>query len=193
MAADAAESPARVAPADYLATERRALEQRSELWEGEAFAMVGASWAHNVVGANLVTALNNGLRGTPCRAVGSDLKVHVPRKQGFVYPDVVVVCEPRFHDEHHDVVENPVLVAEVLSPSTERFDRGEKFDGYRSIPSVEQILLVSQSTPRVEHYVRLDDESWRLRVVEGEGSVDLSPLDVRLPLALLYEGSEPER
>lgn len=189
MAADAAQATdTTVTPAEYLAREREGQEQRSELWCGEVFAMTGASWAHNVITTNLVVALELGMKGKGCRALSSDLKVHVPRKQGFVYPDVVVVCGPRFHDEQHDVVENPVLIAEVLSPSTERFDRGDKFDGYRSVPSIQQIVLLSQTHRLVEHYARLEDSSWRLRVYEGDARVDLQPLAPPVALETLYEG-----
>jgi len=189
MAADAAKaSGGTVTPAEYLAREREALEHRSELWCGEVFAMTGASWAHNVITTNLVVALEVGMKGSGCRALSSDLKVHVPRKQGFVYPDVVVVCGPRFHDDHKDVVENPVLIAEVLSPSTERFDRGDKFDGYRSVPSIQQIVLLSQTSRLVEHYSRLEDSSWRLRVYEGDARVELEPLAPAVALSTLYDG-----
>src|SRR5690606_35520608 len=110
---------------EYLERERGS-DIRHELWRGEVFAMVGATWTHNLITSNLLVALHGALRGRPCRAVSSDLKVHVPRKQGFVYPDVAVVCDPpRFYDDRADVVENPVLVAEVLSEGTERFDRGD--------------------------------------------------------------------
>lgn len=174
--------------AEYLARERGG-EARHELWRGEVFAMVGASWAHNLVTTNLVVALHAALRGTKCRAVSSDLKVHVPLKQGFVYPDVVVVCDPpRFFDERSDVVENPVLVAEVLSPGTERFDRGDKADGYRSIPSVRTIAFLSQEERLAEIYERLDEDSWRLRVYKGEAKLELTSLGCSIALTDLYEG-----
>jgi Uma2 family endonuclease len=174
--------------AEYLARERES-EARHELWRGEVFAMVGASWAHNLVTTNLVAALHAALRGTKGRAVSSDLKVHVPLKQGFVYPDVVVVCDPpRFFDERSDVVENPVLVAEVLSPGTERFDRGDKADGYRSIPSVRTIVLLSQEERLVEAYERMDDDSWRLRVHKGDTKVELDSPRCSIALADVYDG-----
>lgn len=179
LAADAAE---------YLARERES-RARHELWRGEVFARVGASWAHNLVTTNLVVALHAALRGTKCRAVSSDLKVHVPLKQGFVYPDVVVVCDPpRFFDERSDVVANPVLVAEVLSPGTERFDRGDKADGYRSIPSVRTIVFLSQEERLVEAYERLDEDTWRLRVYKGDATLELTSLGCAIALADLYDG-----
>ena len=177
-----------VEAAAYLERERQS-ETRHELWRGEMFAMVGASWAHNLVTTNLVVALHAALRGTQCRAVSSDLEVHVPLKQGFVYPDVVVVCDPpRFFDECNDVVENPVLVAEILSPGTERFDRGDKADGYRSIPSLRTIVFLSQEERIVECYERLDADSWRLRVYKGDARLELDSLRCAIALADLYEG-----
>ncbi|MEX1367147.1 MAG: Uma2 family endonuclease [Nannocystaceae bacterium] len=177
-----------VEPAEYLVQERAA-DVRSELWRGEVFAMVGASWGHNLVTSNLLAALHAALRGTRCRAVSSDLKVHVPRTRGFVYPDVVVVCDPpRFHDDHRDVVVNPVLVAEVLSDSTERFDRGDKSAGYRSVPSIREIVLLSQTEPRVEHYERMEDDSWRLRTFESDETLELRPLGCSVSLATIYDG-----
>lgn len=174
--------------AAYLERERQS-DIRHELWRGEEFAMVGASWAHNLVTTNLVVALHAALRGTQCRAVSSDLKVHVPLKQGFVYPDVVVVCDPpRFFDERNDVVENPTLVAEVLSPGTERFDRGDKADGYRSMPSVRTIVFLSQEERLVECYERLDADSWRLRVYKANAKLELESLGCTIALVDLYEG-----
>ncbi len=176
--------------AAYLARERQS-KTRHELWRGEVFDMVGASWAHNLVTTNLVVALHAALRGTQCRAVSSDLKVHVPLKQGFVYPDVVVVCDPpRFFDESKDVIENPVLVAEVLSPGTERFDRGDKADGYRSILSLRTILFLSQEERIVECYERIDADSWRLRVYKADAKLELESLGCTIALADLYEGVE---
>ncbi len=177
-----------VEPADYLATERGA-QARTELWQGETFAMVGASWAHSLIAANVLAALHGALKGTPCRAVSSDLKVHISRKHGFVYPDIVVVCDPpRFYDDHGDVVENPVMVAEVLSASTERLDRGDKFIGYRSVPSIREIMLLSQHQRHLEYYERLDDGAWRLRVFEGQSVARLQPLGVELSLDEIYDG-----
>lgn len=186
MARNAAELE--VDAAAYLERERQS-DIRHELWRGEEFAMVGASWAHNLVTTNLIVALHAALRGTQCRAVSSDLKVHVPLKQGFVYPDVVVVCDPpRFFDEHNDVVENPTLVAEMLSPGTERFDRGDKADGYRSMPSVRTIVFLSQEARLVECYERLDADSWRLRVYKADAKLELESLGCTIALADLYDG-----
>jgi len=162
-----------VRPADYLASERAASEKH-QLWQGEVFAMAGASYVHNRIVANLMVALHLALIERACRALPSDMKVQVPSRHGFVYPDASIVCgPPHFYDAMADVLTNPSSVFEVLSESTERFDRGEKFAGYRSIPSLRECVLISQHEPRVEHYARRDDGTWVLREREGTGSVVL--------------------
>lgn len=183
-----------VSEAEYLAAERASADVKHELWRGEVFAMAGASWAHNVITANLTTALNNRVRSQGCRAVSQDMKVRVPWRGGFVYPDVVVVCgEPKFHDAHEDVLVNPVLVVEVLSPTTERFDRGEKANGYRSLESVRELLLVAQDERHVEHYERMTDGAWMLRVFEMADAVRLPGLAIEIALADIYDGvANPE-
>lgn len=178
-----------VSETEYLASERAAPDEKHELWRGEVFAMAGASWAHNVITANLTTALNTLVRSRGCRAVSQDMKVRVPWRSGFVYPDVVVVCgEPQFLDAQEDVLLNPSLVIEVLSPTTERFDRGEKANGYRSLESVRELLLVAQDERRVEHYERMTDGAWLLRVVDGAQVLRLPGLGVEIPLNEIYEG-----
>ena len=131
-------------PEAYLAAER-ASEAKHELWSGEVFAMAGASFAHHQIVTNLARELSGRLRDRACDVLPSDMKVFVPTTSSFVYPDLSIVCgEPRFRDGERDVLLNPRLVVEVLSDSTERFDRGDKFAGYRAIESIRQVLLVSQ-------------------------------------------------
>jgi Uma2 family endonuclease len=171
--------------AAYLHDERNA-DTKHELWSGEVFAMAGASYAHNQIVANLAGELRNRLRDRPCDVLPSDMKVFVPTKSGFVYPDVVVVCEPpRFLDEHGDVLLNPSLVVEVLSENTERFDRGEKFAGYRSIPSLQQVVLVAQHERRVELFTR-SDVGWMLEDVTDDGVARLGAIGCELPLGEIY-------
>jgi Uma2 family endonuclease len=175
----------RVSPATYLAGER-ASGVKHELWRGDVFAMAGASYAVSRIVANLVAALRDALAGGPCRALPSDMKVHVPSREAFVYPDASIVCgPPSFYDPAQDVLTNPAAVFEVLSESTERFDRGEKFVGYRSIPSLRECVLVSQHERLVEHYVRSPDGTWVLHEHAGEGAVALA-CGGRLDLAALY-------
>lgn len=165
---------ARTSPADYLAVERAA-STKHELWRGEIFTMEGVSYAHNRIVANLVGALGSALSEGPCVPLPSDMKVHIPSREAFVYPDVSIVCgAPQFFDAAQDVLTNPAAVFEVLSESTERFDRGEKSVGYRSVPSLRELVLVSQHERRVEHYTRGSDGTWVLREHAGEGSVALA-------------------
>lgn len=170
----ASAAQAHVSPAAYLAAER-ADSLKHELWRGEVFAMAGASYVHNRIVANLVAALRDALDGGPCHALPSDMKVHVPSREAFVYPDASIVCgRPEFYDAAHDVLTNPAAVFEVLSESTERFDRGDKFVGYRSIPSLRECLLVSQRERLVEHYIRHPDGTWVLHEHASEGSIVLA-------------------
>lgn len=173
----------RVTADEYLALERVAATKH-ELWDGAVFAMGGAGLAHNVIAANLTRLLGNLLVDRPCVVLPSDMKVHVPATDGYVYPDVSVVCgEVQFVDDERDVITNPSLIVEVLSPSTERFDRGDKFAGYRSLASVECNLLVSAQRVMIEQYERREDGSWvllehraggmvRVRGIEGGIAVD---------------------
>jgi Uma2 family endonuclease len=174
-----------LSPQGYLELER-ASEIKHELWRGEVFAMAGASYAHNRIVANLLAGLRDALADTTCVALPSDMKVHVPSRDGFVYPDASIVCGgPEFFDATNDVLTNPTAVFEVLSDSTERFDRGAKFVGYRSIPSLSECVLISQNERLVEHYTRSEVGTWVLHEYAGEGSVALS-VGGALELEALY-------
>ena len=164
---------------------------KHELWSGEAFAMAGASFVHNQLVANLTAALVELVRDGPCVVLSSDMKVYVPLSEGYVYPDLSLVCgKPSFVDEVGDVIANPRLIIEVLSESTERFDRGEKFVGYRSLPSLADYLLVTQTRPRIEHYVRGEDSTWVLRE-HGPGSrLKLAGIDGSLSVNAIYHKVE---
>jgi Uma2 family endonuclease len=169
-----ADTRAPVSPGDYLELERVS-ETKHELWRGDVFAKVGASFAHNRIVANLLAGLRDALANGTCVALPSDMKVHVPSRDGFVYPDASIVCGgPEFFDTANDVLTNPSAVFEVLSDSTERFDRGAKFVGYRSIPSLRECVLISQHERRVEHYTRREDGTWVLHEIAGAGSVALA-------------------
>ncbi|HXU31789.1 MAG TPA: Uma2 family endonuclease [Thermoanaerobaculia bacterium] len=181
----------RLTPAEYLATEREA-DTRSEYIEGEMYAMSGASYAHNVIVTNLAAGLHAALRGGPCRAIVSDMRVKDATSELYTYPDVVVVCgKPRFEEPAYlDTLTNPTLVIEVLSPSTERHDRGLKFAYYRSIPSLREVLFVAQDRPIVERYTRGEGDDWLLHVVQGlDAAIELPGVGARLVLAEIYEGA----
>jgi Uma2 family endonuclease len=177
-----------VTEAEYLAMER-ASSIKHELWNGEVFAMTGGTLIHAALGANISSALVSAIGDRKCLVLSSDAKVHVPLTRGFVYPDVSVVCEAtQTFDAHHDVLLNPILVVEVLSESTERFDRGDKFAGYRSIPSLVDYVLVSQENRRVEVYTRQDRGGWLLQAYE-DGDVALPSLGASLSLDTVYRAT----
>ena len=159
-------SSRRITPQEYLAIERAA-EIRSEYYAGEMFAMSGASWHHNLVKDNLAREIGQQLKEGPCRVVTSDLRVKVDATGLYTYPDIVVVCEaPRFEDDVHDTLLNPRVIVEVLSESTEKYDRGKKFGHYQRIASLQEYVLVAQDEPVVERYLR-QPTGWLLTTVRG--------------------------
>jgi Uma2 family endonuclease len=157
-------------PAEYLARERLA-ETKSEYRYGVVVAMTGVSRAHNLIAGNLFRILGQQLLGGGCETYMSDMRVRVSKTGLYTYPDIAVACEPiQFEDDHVDTLLNPVVVIEVLSPSTEAYDRGEKFAHYRRLDSLQEYLLVSQETMRVERYVR-QGEQWVLSEVSAPDDV----------------------
>jgi Uma2 family endonuclease len=148
-------------PEEYLVAERKA-ETRSEYFAGEVFAMVGASKRHNLIAANIIRVLGNQLLARPCNVYPSDMRVKVSATGKYTYPDVVVACEPElFDDAENDTLLNPVVIIEVLSASTEAYDRGKKFEQYQQITSLTEYILVAQEPYRIEQYVRQSDKEWR--------------------------------
>ena len=172
---------------DYLAFER-ASELRHELINGEIYAMTGASLEHNTISTNIVITLGIQLRGQSCDLYSSDMRVKISRTD-YCYPDVVVVCgTPELEDSHGDTLLNPVVVFEILSPSTEPYDRGEKFQRYRSIPSLQVYILVSQESPRLEMFTRHDsDGTWVLsEAMVLTDTLSIPVIDCTLPLSEVY-------
>ena len=171
--------------AQYLERERAAADKH-ELWQGEAFAMAGASLVHNQIVGNLARALGNLLAEGPCLVLASDMKVYIPLRDAFVYPDLSVVCEaPQLLGEH-EVITNPSLIVEVLSDSTEAYDRGQKASHYRRIPTLQVYLLVSQHEPRIELQVRSSDGRWSLIEAAAGQRVDIGPLGIALDVDEVY-------
>ena len=153
---------ARMSAEEYLAMERQA-SSKSEYFNGEVFAMSGASRRHNLITLNIGAELRAQLKQGPCEVYTSDMRVKVSRTGLYTYPDVVVVCEePAFEDAEVDTLLNPTLLVEVLSKSTEDYDRGGKFEQYRTLPSLQSYLLVAQGQCHVVHYTRQTDNSWLL-------------------------------
>lgn len=172
-------------PEEYLERERYAKE-RSEYAGGELFAMAGGKKAHNLIALNFGAELRAALRERPCLVFPSDMKVRVSEAQ-YVYPDCTAVCSAaRFENDDDEVLLNPEVIVEVLSPTTEAHDRGEKSQLYRALPSVRELLLASSSAARVEHFVRQADASWVLRVYEAGSRFSIAALNVQLALDDLY-------
>lgn len=173
---------------EYLAFEE-ASDERHAFFDGELYAMAGGSPAHARLQARMLARLDVALSGRRCAAYGPDLRIHFPEDGSGAYADAVVVCGPVVPppaDRH--ACTNPTLVCEVLSPSTEAIDRGRKFEAYRGLPSVQEVVFVSQHRPLVEVYRREDDGSWRLRTVGAGGRVELGSLGVSLDVDTVYEG-----
>ena len=172
--------------AQYLAIERAA-ESKSEFYDGEMFAMAGGSRRHSLISSNLIRELGTRLKGRPCIVFNSDLRVKVEATGLFTYPDASVVCGPVYSvPGTDDTLINPVLLVEVLSDSTEGYDRGKKSEHYRQIPSLTEYLLVSQKEPHLELFTRQKSE-WVLREVSGlEATIELPVLKITLALSEIY-------
>jgi Uma2 family endonuclease len=178
----------RLSVAEYLALERGA-ETRSEYLAGEVFAMTGASRRHNLVAGNAFAALHRQLAGRGCEVYTHDMRVWVPSASLFTYPDVVVACgEPGFQDGEADILLNPTLIVEILSPNTESYDRGNKFAYYRSLPSLAEVLLLAQDRVHAEHFIRQTGDSWLLTETSRRTDVlELPSIGCSLALADLYD------
>jgi Uma2 family endonuclease len=145
-------------PEEYLALERISLEKH-EYFQGEMFTMMGASYKHNVICMNIATTLHPLLGKRGCTVVTNDLRVFVPTTGLYAYPDVILICgTPQFIDDEFDTLLNPMTIIEVLSDSTELYDRTIKFENYRSIPSLQEYILVSVKKPHIERYCRNNEE-----------------------------------
>jgi Uma2 family endonuclease len=175
-------------PEEYLAFERKA-ENKNEYVNGEIFAMTGASRKHNLIVANIAGELREQLKGKPCEVYPGEMRVKAPASRSYVYPDVVVVCgEPKFEDDQLDTLLNPTLIVEVLSKSTESYNRLAKSAYYRTIESLAEYLLVAQEECRVEQYVKQPDGRWLLADVRSrESLIVLEAIGCSLSLQDIYE------
>lgn len=180
----------RLTAAEYLALERQA-ETKSEFWNGEIFAMAGASFEHGLLVSAASAALYPQLKG--CSIIPNDLRVRVPATDLYTYPDLVIVCEPpRFDEADVDTLVNPTFLVEVLSPSTEDYDRGRKPAHYRTIPSLAGYLLIAQDRVHVELVTRQSDGRWLLTEVEDPNTVLELPVGgAQLAVADLYARMPP--
>ena len=184
---------ARLSPEEYLTLERQA-DCKSEYYDGLMFArgespqaMAGASYRHGLILGNLQAQIHDQLKGGPCRVVVNDLRVAVGGNV-FTYPDLVIVCdEPQFLDGEFDTLINPHAIIEVLSPTTESWDRGGKFAQYRRLESLRHYVLVGQSPPLVERYDRQPDDTWRMTDLPWPtGTLILPSSNVAVPLRDVY-------
>jgi Uma2 family endonuclease len=184
----------RVPAEEYLALERKA-ESRSEYFDGEMIPMAGVSLQHDRIVINLISELNGQFQDRPAEVHGPDFGVKVPRTGSYFYTDVsVVLGEPELEDENQDRLLNPRVIFEVLSPSTESYDRGPKFAHYRTMESLQEFILVSQTEPRVERYLRQDEMNWLYsEVTDPAGSLELASVACRVPLSRIYRKVDFER
>lgn len=175
-------------PEEYLAMEREA-SYKSEYIDGEVVAMVGASEPHNLIVTNIIAELSVQLRGRPCKVYASDMRVDVRESGLYAYPDVVALCgEPILTDDEQDNLRNPAVIIEVLSKSTEAYDRGKKFMKYRRIESLFEYVLIAQDKYHVEHYVRQQNGRWLLSESTALGDeIYLSSIDCHLKLSAIYD------
>ncbi|HYJ87100.1 MAG TPA: Uma2 family endonuclease [Pyrinomonadaceae bacterium] len=179
-------------PQQYLAIERDAKEKHEYL-NGEIFALAGASERHNLITGNLFASIHVQLRGKACKVYSGDMRLRVSATGLYTYPDVVALCgDAHFDDEQRDTLVNPNLIIEVISKSTEGYDRGEKFAHYRRLESLAEYLLVSQDKYRIEQYVRQPDNQWLMsEVAKLEENIELPSIKCKLPLSDVYDRVQP--
>jgi Uma2 family endonuclease len=185
----ATQSIPRVNEEEYLRLDRAA-EYKSEFLDGEIFAMSGGSLRHSYLAIRWAGHLDSQLRGKNCYVFTSDARVRTPKTGSYLYPDVSVTCGgPQTHQNSNDILVNPQVVIEVLSPSTAGYDHGKKFERYREIPLLRDYVLVHADLAHVEHYVRQPDASWIFREYRGlETAVPIASIDCNVPLAEVYSG-----
>jgi Uma2 family endonuclease len=185
-------------PKPYLTEEEyvnleRASTRKHEYYAGEIFAMTGASEQHNLIATNITASLHQQLRGRDCRVYPSDMRLKVLQTGLNTYPDITVVCgSPQFVDQRkRDTLINPTVIIEILSPSTERYDRGMKFQHYRTIESLQEYVLIDQDKQHIERYTRREPRQWVLEEASGfESTLDLTSIGVALRLKDIYEQVE---
>lgn len=165
---------------------------KHEYFRGYLYAMAGASRSHNVIASNALTSIGSQLRGKPCRAVRSDQRIKVEETGLQTYPDVVVYCEgARFDPRQQDTLLEPVALVEVLSPSTAEYDRTDKFDHYKQIPTLRDYILVAQDRVRVDHFHRDTQNNWQLLTLhEPDETIQLTSIDCTISVAEIYDGVE---
>ena len=179
----------RITPQEYLIRERQA-SIKSEFYQGEIFAMGGGSANHSLIAANFVGEARNSLKGRPCAVFNSDLRVQVQSTGLYTYPDATIVCgELLFDDDHRDTLLNPTLIVEVLSDSTEKYDRGKKSNHYRQIASLKELILIAQDRSHVERFTRQANGDWLFHEQkELTADFELKSLGISIAISELYRG-----
>ena len=179
-----------------MALERAAVGVKSEFCDGEMFAMAGGTRRHSKISTNLAREFGNKLLDHRCQPFNTDLRVKIEATGLYTYPDLSVVCGEDHHvDEEMDTLINPTVIVEVLSDSTEGYDRGKKFEHYRQIPSLQEYILVSQTQPRIEQFIRQASNEWLLREAFGlNATLSLPSLEIAIALAEVFRNVkfEPE-
>ena len=180
-----------ITEAEYLELERHS-ETKNEYFQGEIFVMAGASECHNLIVSNLIIALGTQLRNKPCRVYPSDMRLKIEDAGLYTYPDVMLVCgEREFSDEKQDTLLNPDVITEVLSDSTEGYDRGAKFGFYRTLSSLREYLMISQNSQKMEKYTRNDAGQWVLTESDAEHpGILLESIDCELLLSEVYDKTD---
>ena len=178
---------------EYLALEEQA-EYKSEYYDGEIFAMAGSSRNHSVICLNLNWGIREAIANKDCVGFDSNMKLDIPRAKQFYYPDLMVGCgNVEFLENRSDIITNPVLIIEILSPSTESFDRGKKFAYYQTVPSIREYVLVSQAEPMVEAFYKQDEKVWQYTAAKGlEETIIFQTLQAELMLKYIYQKVEWE-
>lgn len=173
---------------EYLSTERLALDKH-EYFQGEIFAMSGASMAHNEISSNCIYELKSKLKGKPCRPYGSDFRINIPKNTLYTYPDLSVFCtEPKTLDAEQDTATNPTVIIEILSASTRNYDQGEKFNLYRQIDTLKEYILIDSQAVKVIQHTKNDDNSWLLVEYKSiEDTFTVRSIGVVLSLLNLYD------
>jgi Uma2 family endonuclease len=193
MGLPATTSQRRYSIAEYVQFEQEAT-QKHEYRNGEIIAMAGGSYNHGVIAANTIQQIGNKLSGKPCRVVTSDVRIRIARTPLYTYPDASVVCGapvPDVDDPSGQAITNPRVIFEVLSPSSEVYDRGEKFTRYRQLDSLQEYVLIGQNSPSVETYFRQADGTWLFSAANDPAArIRLRSLQIELSLAELYAGVE---
>jgi Uma2 family endonuclease len=179
--------PNLLTPEEYLEIERKA-ETKSEYFQGEMFAMAGGTPRHGWIIGNVTGGLWQRLRGKPCRVSPGDVRLRVSPTGLYTYPDVMVICgDPQYADDRKDTILNPVLIVEVLSESTRDYDRGQKFEHYRTLASVKDYLTIAQDKPHVEQWSRTEEGRWQLTELDQPGqTMELTSVGCALPLSEVY-------